>query len=445
MDLQEIFNRANQLYNEKRYFEAADAYNLILPHVPDNVILQHNLGLTYMQLEMYEEAITSLKYPIEQRNYDSLLTRGSIYRNLGQYKEALEDFITAISIDPLKGAAYSNVGNTFREFCQPELAIHFCQIARHLDPVDPIHKLNECVSHLLKGDFLKGWDLYDARWFYESKTSFKPVIPGPEYDGTQDINGKKILMYGEQGFGDVIQFSRFLNYLTDRGAEVQIYVRTPLKRLIEYNFPKIHVTDDPEYQMDFDYHAPLLELPRCFQVTKDKIPTCHMQIDDDTIYKWHKILGIKTKPRVGIVWSSTRKAFTSRFRQLELEQLLTIQHPGIEFVNLEYDYKDHEFMLRKNNVKIYNEHFNDFYDLGGLVANLDLVIAVDTAIVHLAGVLGIPVYLMLSDYAVDWRWGISGSDNPWYPSVSIFRQTGMTGKAWEPVLESIKNRLEKLV
>jgi tetratricopeptide (TPR) repeat protein len=443
MDLQAIFEKANEHYNNNRFLEAADAYNLILPYLQDNVVLHHNLGLTYYKLEMYDEAIDILKLAIEHKNYDSILTRGAIYRNQGKYKEALQDFSTAIGIDPTQSAAYSNTGNTLREFCLPDQAILMCQIAQIIDPKDQIHRLNESISHLLKGDYLAGWKLYDARWFYESKTSFKPLLPGPEYDGTQDIKGKKILMYGEQGFGDVIQFSRFVNYLTDREANVRLYVRTPLKRLIEYNFPNVEVTDNPEYKHDFDYHAPLLELPKCFNVTKNNIPSTFMNIDDTTVSKWHTLLGLKSKFRIGIVWSSTRKAFTCRFRQIELEKLVTsLDHPNIEFINLEYEYKDYQHVLQQHNIKIYNEHFNDFYDLGGLVKNLDLVIAVDTAVVHLAGALGVPVFLMLSDYAVDWRWGMSGTDNPWYPSVTLFRQTG---QGWDTVLESIKNRLQLFV
>jgi len=442
IDLQKLLDQAIVFYQKKDYKAAHDCYTTVLRYDPNNVIVAHNYGITCVQLGLFEEAIQAIQIAIDAKYVESYITLGSALRSLGKYKEAMAAFASAFVIDPCHATAYSNYANSLREFGKPQLAIPFLQVAQKLNNKDPTYRLNESVAHLLAEDLPKGWEKYDARWYYESDVSFKPTLPGIEYNGTQDIQGKKVLVYCEQGFGDAIQFARFIQPLQDRGAIVSLYCRAPVERLLAYNF-RVPISTDPNINQTYDYHCPMMDLPKCFNTTIDTIPKPSMSVDEDTYLHWNKLLGKTSKLRVGIVWSSTRIAWTTRFRNVPLEKMLLIKSDAIDLVNLEFDLSDeHRKMLEENGVKVFNEHIKDFYDTAALISNLDLVVAVDTAVVHVAGSLGIPTWLLLADYGSDWRWFLAREDSPFYPSVRILRQKG--DGLWDPVLLDIKTKLEKL-
>lgn len=440
MDLQAEFELGNQCYVEQNYTDAIEHYQNVLSVIPDQVDVLHNYALSLHQLGRDHEALALLSLPVEMGNVESCITRGAINRTLYNYEDAKNDFAKAFLLNPNNASACGNYGNTLREFGQPIEAIAFCKLAQHLNPHAPIFRLNESIAHLTAGNLLAGWEKYDGRWFYESETSLKPVLEGPEFNGTQDINGKIVFVYGEQGFGDCIQFSRYIRLLTERGAIVHLFVREPIARLIQHSFPDIVVTSTTNIKQ-YHFHVPILDLPKCFATTIDNIPPLNLSIDNSEVEKWNTRLDKHDKLRVGIVWSSTRAAWTTRFRNIDLCELLSIKNDNVELYNLEYDYIEHSEILVENNVKIVQDHISDFYDTGALISNLDLVITVDTAAAHLSGGLGVPTWVLLSDYAVDWRWFLDRTDSPFYPSVKLFRQQG---KGWSTVLDSIRQELVRL-
>lgn len=440
MDLQQILDLGNEHYLNKNYEEALKCYTIILEAQPDLVDVWHNKGLTLTQLERFDEALEALVLPIQHNYVESILTRGSIKRSQGYYHEAMNDFGLAFLLNPNHDGAYSNYGNSLREFGMPKLGARFCQIAQDFNPTSPTHRLNESVCHLMAGDLVEGWKKYDGRWFYQSDKSFKPQLPGIEYDGTQDLINKTVFVYTEQGFGDAIQFARFIPMLQNRGAKVNMYCRSEVNRFLTYNLPGVSITSDSESPQQYHYHVALMDLPKCFGINIDTIPQVNYSVADDEVANWFSITGPKTKPRVGIVWSSTRAAWTTRFRNVPLELLLSIGNDSIELVNLEYDVDEDTIShLNSHGVKVYNEHIKDFYSTAGLIKTLDLVVTVDTAISHLAASMNIPTWVMLADYAVDWRWFLNRTNSPFYESVHLFRQTG---QGWEPVIADIKSRLD---
>lgn len=434
----------NEHYIKKEYDLAKLCYDHVLEIDPNNLTAWHNRGLACTQLGLNEEAIESFKLPCSYNNAESILSRGVVKRNMGLYKEALEDFAKTFLLNPEHSTAYSNYGNTLREFGYPHVAIPFIQIAQQFEPNNVNYQLNESVCHLMKGDLVEGWKKYNARWWYQSDVSFKPNLPGPEYDGTQDVKDKIVVVYYEQGFGDSIQFIRFVPLLQSRGAKIAIVTKSQLHDLFKFNFPDCIVIKAEDPLPPYNFHVALMDLPKCFGTTIDTIPspTPYLDVDSNLKKSWKKILGRKKKPRIGLLWSANKIAYISRFRRIELENLLSIVSDKYEFISLSYDVsEEEEKILEKYKVKNYREHLTGFYNTAGLLSQLDLVISIDTVIPHLSGSMGIPTWVMLADYGCDWRWFMHRNDSPFYNCMKLFRQQNGN---WESVLKDITLDLQKI-
>lgn len=439
------FEQGNIHYMAKEYYEASECYKRFLEQEPNNYIVWHNLGITLCQLGQDEEALKCFELPCQHNYAESWLSRGTALRSLGRYREALITFAHAFALDPKHSTAYSNYGNTLREFGLPELAIPFLKLAQELTPGNVNYELNESVAHLMKGDLIEGWKKYEARWYYQSDVSFKPQLQGPEYNGSQDVTGKTVIVYYEQGFGDSIQFIRFVKVLKDKGAIVVLITKAQLYELFKFNFPDLTVLNSDDNIPPYHYHVALMDLPKCFNTTIDTIPypTPYLDVDESMKQSWKKLLGPKTKKRIGLLWSPNKIAFISRFRRIELEQLLTIASDEYEFISLSYEVDENILKtLEKHNVKTFHENLSGFYNTAGLISQMDLVITIDTVIAHLAGALGVPTWVMLSDYGCDWRWFMNRNDSPFYNCMKLFRQNG-DGK-WDSVLENIKISLNEI-
>lgn len=440
-ELNLLFHQANTDYNNGDFTSALNKYKELLTYQNDNVILWHNYGLCLIKLERFQEGIDALDVPIKSGYIESYLSRGTAYRSLGRYHDAMNDFANVFLQDPTNSKAYSNYGNSLREYGMPELAIPFLKTSLKLNPDDPITRLNESIAYLLSGDFTNGWKNYDARWFYQSDVSFKPQLPGEEYNGTQNINGKIVCVYCEQGFGDSIQFIRYIKILKQLGAKVLLITRPQLVKLFEYNFPDIEIRTAYS-DIAYHYHVPLMDLPKCFNTTIDTIPNpeAYLTVSNSLVEKYSKQLGPKTKKRVGIVWSSNSIAFITRFRQVPLEPLLkAMADADYETVNIEFDVSGEELdLLSKYNVKVVKQ--GDFDDTAALIKSCDCIVTVDTVYAHLSGALGVPTYVMLADYGMDWRWFLKRKDSPFYNSVKLFRQHGDSD--WLSVFSDIKNELK---
>ena len=438
------FEQGNIHYMAKEYYEASECYRRFLEQEPNNYVVWHNLGITLCQLGRDEEALQCFDLPCQHNYAESWLSRGTALRSLGRYKEALITFAHTFALDPKHSTAYSNYGNTLREFGLPELAIPFLQIAQDLKPNDVNYELNESVCHLMKGDLLEGWKKYNARWYYQSDVSFKPKLQGSEYDGSQNIVGKIVLVYYEQGFGDNIQFVRFVKVLKEKGANVVLITKPQLYDLFKFNFSEFEVLNADAMLPPYHYHVALMDLPKCFNTTIDTIPytTPYLDVDEGMKQSWKQTLGPKTKKRIGLLSSPNKIAFISRFRRIELEQLLSITSDEYEFVSLSYEVDENILeLLSKYNVKTFHEDLSGFYNTAGLISQLDLVISIDTVIPHLSGAMGVPTWVMLTDYGCDWRWFMNRNDSPFYNCMKLFRQTNGT---WETVIETIKQELKLL-
>lgn len=444
-EIQRLCEEGNNHYFANNFVEAKLCFEKVLEQVKDNIYYWHNHAMACSRLNEHDAAIKSFEYPISKEFFESYIGRGSTYRLMGKYKEALRDFAMAFVIEPTHSAAYSNYGNSLREFGRPDIAIPFLQAAVNLNDNDHHFKLNLAVSYLMLGDFDIAWKYYDSRWYFDSDQSQKPVLPGPEFDGTQNIENKNILVYGEQGLGDHIQFSRYIYLLEDLKANVIFACRPPLVNFFTSNFPKSKVNSMVEESIAYDYHVPLMSLPKIFKTTIDTIPFSgkYLNASPTSIDKWSKRLGPKNKMHIGINWAGNKNAFITKFRKLPLNDMLRLNSSNVQLVNLYYDITEEEkAILTKNNILDFSSELTDFDDEAGLIANMDLVVTVDTVTAHLAGALGIPTWVMLADYGCDWRWFLERSDSPFYSCVKLFRKK--ENEDWSAVLDQVRNILDKL-
>jgi ADP-heptose:LPS heptosyltransferase len=233
--------------------------------------------------------------------------------------------------------------------------------------------------------------------------------------------------------------------LQQHGAKITFVCRKPLERFFKYNYPDIEVILENNItteNLKYDYHVPLMELPKCFNTTIETIPAVNYSVGDDIINYWYKRLGPTNKKRIGIVWSSNRNNFITRFKNINLETLLNLKSDNIELISLEYDVSPEQTkLLQDNGVIVYGNELGDFYSVAGLMKNLDLVISIDTATVHLSASIGVHTWTLLSDYACDWRWFTNRDDSPFYPLMKLYRQKG---KDWDGLIDHVKKDLKIL-
>jgi len=380
------------------------------------------------------------KYPV---NTNELIEQGNQLRAAHQPEKALQCYAMAFVQDPESAAAFNNYGNVMRELGYPKRAVPFLQHAAILDPSNITARFNLAVCYLLMGDYKQGWPAYESRWEYEHLAGTEPKHSQPRWRG-EDIKGKTILVVGEQGHGDNIQFSRFIYNLHQLGAKVKLQVTDGLVPLL--NRSEIiswtgTYLDDPG---EFDTWVPIMSIPGILGVTVENLPQVqsYLNADANQVRAWQQRLGPKTRMRVGFSWSGRRDSWLNQHKSVPFETVLDMirKNPQYEWINLQIDAEpEEEQALADAGVSRYPGTVQSFADTAALMMNLDVVISVDTAITHLAGALGRPAWVMLNAYATDWRWLLGRDSSPWYMNARLFRQPARGD--WASVTEKITQYL----
>ena len=375
-------------------------------------------------------------------NSNDLIEAGNQHRATNDPQQALQCYARAFVQDPDCAAAFNNYGNVMRECGYPDRAIPFLQHAIVLNPNNVTAKFNLAVSWLLMGNYQQGWPAYETRWNYEHLAGTEPQFAQPRWSG-QDLNGKTILVIGEQGHGDCIQFVRFVYNLHMMGARVKLQVTDgliPLLGTSDIMQVAAYGTDMGE----FDYWIPIMSIPGILGVTLDNLPRIQSYMNANTglMKQWQDRLGPKYKMRVGFSWSGRRDAWLNQHKGVPFDQVLSMiqRHAEYEWISLQADATaDEQQELADAGVKLWPGSINSFADTAALMMHLDVVIGVDTAVTHLAGALGRPVWVMLNAFATDWRWLLDRDSSPWYSSARLFRQPTMGD--WPSVLKKIEQYL----
>jgi hypothetical protein len=376
-------------------------------------------------------------------NSTELIDRGNALRAEHKPEEALKCYAEVILNDPDHPAAWNNYGNVLRECGRANHAIPFLQHAIQLDPNNVTGQFNLAVAYLLLGDYQRGWPQYETRWNYEHLAGTEPKFSQPRWRG-EDIKGKTILIVGEQGHGDNIQFMRYSLNLKAAGAVVNFQTTDGLIPLLNgsdvFGWVGPYSADPGE----FDYWVPIMSIPGILGITLDNMPksTSYISANAGLAKAWLVRLGPKTKMRVGFSWSGRRDSWLNQHKGMPFETMCDMirSNPQYEWINLQVDSTaEEENILKELGVTLYPGSVNSFADTAALMTHLDVVISVDTAVAHLAGSLGRPTWIMLNWFGTDWRWLLGRDDSPWYPSARLFRQPSMGD--WTSVTKKISQYL----
>ena len=440
------FHRGNALKKLLQLEEAVLSYGRAISINPNFVEAYYNCGLTLQGLKRLEESLASFDgaIAIKPDFAEAYSDRGNTLKDLNRLEEAISSYDRAIAIKPDFAAAHYNSGNVFHELNRIEEAIICYDRAISIKPDYVQAHLHKSLALLLAGEFKLGWKLYEWRWKLEPFTSSMRNFPRPCWLGAEDISGKTVLLYAEQGFGDTIQFCRYVKLVKALGASTVLEVPKALAGLLNGLEGVDTVIEEGQSLPMFDFHCPLLSLPLALRTEVHSIPspTPYLSLASGTTRAWARKLGEKKALRVGLAWSGRATHKNDGKRTLTLAELLPYLPEEYEYFSLQNEVRPADNpLLNMSGIRNYGEELKDFADTAAICSLMDLVISVDTSVAHLAGAIGKTTWVLLP-YAPDWRWLLNRNDCPWYDSVRLYRQPD--DMRWDAVLEQVAYDLMQL-
>ena len=372
---------------------------------------------------------------------EHLIEQGNQHRASNEPAQALACYAQAFVEDFNSAAAWNNYGNVIREMGYPDRARPFLEQAIRIDPNHTTAKFNLAVALLLAGDYEQGWPAYESRWDFEHLAGSLPAYPQPRWQG-EDLRDRTLLIMGEQGLGDCIQFVRYIEPLQARGARIILQVPDALISLMQIDGGKTIGFGQPVPA--FDVWCPMMSLPAVMMTTVATIPRAlsYISANAAAAAEWNRRLGPRTRLRVGVSWSGRRDSWINQHKSVPFNDIAEMirRNPQYQWVNLQVDADEEQSrILTESGVSVYPGTIRDMADTAALISGLDVVISVDSAVSHLSAAMGRPTWIMLNDYAVDWRWFRNRGDSPWYPTVKLFRQPCQGN--WTAVLDRIQRFL----
>lgn len=480
------FNLGIAQLHLKKLPEAEVAFSRATELNPYYIEAYFNLGVIYADVKMLDEAIEHFCRAIElsPQFYEAYNNLGAVLRLNNQLDEAEDCLRRAIELKPDYAKAYNNLGLVLQDnHCLEEATVCF----RHsieLNPNDPeiynnlalvlkdtdqLKEAEDCLCraielrpgfmeaeftlgylYLLQEQYEKGWGKYsECSSFYEPMVKKNEGFPSgiPHWQG-EDLMGRKILLFGDQGFGDTIQFLRYADMVAILAEETSIWAKKPLERLIASSIHSCsrHI-DGSAPAMQYDFICPLSRLPYLFHTSKDSIPqkNPYIKSNAECVTAWHEKLNALDggEPyRIGVVWAGNPKHENDRNRSVAfsmMEQLFEIDE--VSWISLQVGERAMDISQTQHKIIDISSGLVDFFETAGAIANLDLVITIDSAVAHLAGAMGKETWLLLPRNP-DWRWQLKREDSPWYPTMRIFRQQE-AGK-WQDVFTRVKDAIRKI-
>ncbi|MFY9287617.1 MAG: tetratricopeptide repeat-containing glycosyltransferase family protein [Alphaproteobacteria bacterium] len=442
------------LYVQWKKMDSAIEYFEKALHVkPDHTEVRNNLGIALFSQgnalrkagqsieasQLYERLVKLHPNDVNLRN-----NLGTIFHDMAKFDEAMEQYEIALQIEPNSADALVNRAGLLVELNRPDEACRGYEQALKINPNSADAKWGKSLAMLMLGDYENGWKLYEAR-FERNPITHPLLTQNKRWDGCP-LEGKRLLIWGEQGFGDVLQFIRYAALCKEKGGFIIVQCRAPLVRLLQ-NCP--YIDEVVTEATLFDYHIPIMSLPFLFGTTLNTIPstTPYLTVSDEARLKWASRFAGSVGLKVGLVWAGNpRKNLieahaTDRQRSINLSMMKPLLDlPSCQFYNLQKDEASAEIMRNGLQSRLINymPGVEDFMDTAAIIENLDLVISVDTSVVHLAGGLGKEVWV-LSRFGGCWRWLRNQETNPWYPTVRIFSQPSPGD--WDGCLQTVKKAL----
>ena len=443
-----LLNFGAVLLDRQAWDDAITVTRRVLVLQPDAAIAYANLTIAFVQLGQYEEALEAGRQAValQPQSAAILAVLGGAMRELGEFGEALALCRRAVALDPALSDAHFNLSHACKAMNQLEEAEQAARQAIALRPENAEYHFHLAHILLLRGDLEAGWAEYEWRWKLSSFTAInnlRNAFSAPEWRG-EDLHGKTILVYTEQGLGDIIQFARYLPQLSRQARRVIVAAFPPAQRLLQ-TIKGITVVSLPEaLGQEFDVRCALMSLPRACATRLDSIPATvpYLHADQAEQLRWAQRIGGE-RLRVGIVWAGNPATRWDRFRSPGLDSVAPLfSVPGIDFVVLQMGPGRQQmdaYPLPPNVLDLGSE-IGDLTDTAAIMSGLDLVISSCTGPLHLAGALGVPAWAMIP-FAPHFPWLLERTDTLWYPTMRLYRQE-QPGRDWSGVVGHISDDLK---
>lgn len=438
-------NLGAALNKQHKHEDAVKCFNRAIDLKPDYAEAYYNLGSALHTSSRFDEAIDAFKKAITIKPHyaKAHYNLGNTLKEQNNLDDAVTSYTQAITIKSDYVMAHNNLGTILQGQGKIDEADECYSRAIELKPDYADAHLNKALTSLLNGNLKNGWQEYE--WRLHTKNYALRNFNHPIWDG-KPLNGKTILIHTEQGFGDTIQFIRYLPMVQAQGGRVIFECLPNLICLLKNcaGFDKIiERKSSGELSEQFDVHVPLLSLPGLLDTTIDSIPADipYIAADPGLIYQWRIRLDNDHKYKIGIVWAGNSNHKKDHSRSCSLSDFETLAGvPGLSFYSLQKgpaSVEANKWSGAEEIIRLDNE-INNFADTAAIIANLDLVVSVDTVVAHLAGAIGKPVWTLLP-FVPDWRWLLNRTDSPWYPRMRLFRQT--LSDDWTGVFKRVKQTL----
>lgn len=470
-------NLGNALLGLGQHTDAVAAFDQVLVIEPANTDALNNKALALKATGKMEAAEAALRKAIEvnPQSEQSWTNLGLVLRLSGQPDDALAAYTQALKINPVSIKAQNNLAVLHRWAGRLDAAEALCRslLVAHPHVVEVLNNLgdilqaqgkieeaqkafervlsiapnhpeghhNLAVLMLLNGDFENGWKHYEWRWLAAEFPSERRNFPQPLWTG-EALAGKTILLYVEQGLGDALQFIRYAPLVAARGGHVIVECPASLVRLFKTVSGLAQVVSRGEVLPAFDVQCPFLSLPGLLSPSAAHIPAevPYLSVADADAKLWQERLTDVQGLKIGLVWAGSPHHTNDRERSIALKKLGSwADVQGCTFINLQIGASAQQMKEIDWPILDFTAHISDYADTAALVAQLDLVITVDTSVAHVAGALNRPVWVLLP-HAPDWRWQLDRSDTPWYPSMTLYRQPKRGD--WQSVIARVKNDLQ---
>ncbi|MFM0630219.1 tetratricopeptide repeat protein [Paraburkholderia xenovorans] len=449
-------NRGNAQAGLNRPLDALGSFDRAIALMPDFAQAWNNRACVLRDLGRPADALASCDQALAlQPNYpDAWSNCGNAFSDLNQPEEAERSYRRALELAPAFADAWNNLGLTQIDLNQHAQALSSYERALAVNPDAAETHWNESLCLLQMGRLEAGWQKYEWRWERSRIKASRRSFAQPLWLGDFSIDGKTILLHAEQGLGDTLQFCRYAALVSKLGAKIVLEVPPELMRLMATLDGVDQLIEAGQTPPPFDYHCPLLSLPLAFKTGLDSIPstTPYLFANAEATRQWHDRIHAQADGRlkVGLVWAGGNRPHVAELRKNDARRSIAFTQlaPLLDVSNVQF------FSLQKGpaaqqrqssewgeRVIDYTEELSDFADTAALVANLDLVISVDTSAAHLAGALDKPVWI-LNRFDTCWRWMLERTDTPWYPRARLFRQPALGD--WDSVMQAAHDALSAL-
>jgi tetratricopeptide (TPR) repeat protein len=438
---------ANAMLSLGRREEALEEFRLVLARVPQHTEARVNSGIAHAALGASERAVAEFDsaLSIAPGHLPAHYNRGLALHDLGHYAAALDALGRVVASAPEHAAAWLGRGRALAALNRLNEAMASYGNAGAIRKEDPDVHFSEAMALLALGDYRRGFEKYEARWRRTGMPAQKSR-GRPLWLGEYPLAHKTVLLHAEQGFGDTIQFARYVPLLAATGAKVVLEVQSELTALMARLDGGAQIIGRGEAPPPFDVHCPLGSLPLALRTEPDTVPAeiPYLSADEASLAKWSARIGALARPRIAIAWSGNSNHFNDRNRSIPFAQLAPLFSAPARFVGVQRDVRseDGDRLASEGRVMHLGSELANFTDTAAAIALADLVISADTAVAHLAGAMGRPLWVLIP-FQPDWRWTLDGETSPWYPTARLFRQSSLGD--WDGVIARVAAELGRFM